>query len=390
MTTYYSNNKVDNVDFIEAQDLEDIEAGFASVDSDKANKVSSATNGNLAGINASGDLTDSGKAPPSGTVVGTSDSQTLTNKTLTNCSANTQSANNNSTKLATTAYVDGAVGSENQLSEMNDVTLSSVGNDEVLAYDSGAGKWKNQTHSEAGIVSKVSAGSGLSGGGSGGDVSLAHADTSSQASVNNTGRTYIQDITLDGYGHITAIQSATDSDTTYSVGDGGLTQKNFTTTLKSKLDGVASGAEVNVRSDWSASSGDAQIINKPNVQYTSAIPNASTTTTGLMSSDDKSKLDGIEGGATADQSASQILSAIKTVDGTGSGLDADTVDGYHAADLMGSQTQLAELYRDPSDNKLKYRTGGSSIDPSDKKLEWWIGQGETFAITGNGHLMMTL
>ena len=36
--------------------------------------------------------------------------------------------------------------------------------------------------------------------------------------------------------------SATDTNTTYSVGDGGLTQKNFTTTLKNKLDGIATGA----------------------------------------------------------------------------------------------------------------------------------------------------
>ena len=42
---------------------------------------------------------------------------------------------------------------------------------------------------------------------------------------------------------------------------------------------------------------------------------------------DGSKLDGIESGATADQSASEILTLIKTVDGSGSGLDADTLDG---------------------------------------------------------------
>ena len=36
--------------------------------------------------------------------------------------------------------------------------------------------------------------------------------------------------------------SSTDTNTTYSVGDGGLSQKNFTTTLKSKLDGIASSA----------------------------------------------------------------------------------------------------------------------------------------------------
>jgi len=36
--------------------------------------------------------------------------------------------------------------------------------------------------------------------------------------------------------------SSTDNDTTYSVGDGGLTAKNFTTTLKTKLDGIATSA----------------------------------------------------------------------------------------------------------------------------------------------------
>ena len=39
--------------------------------------------------------------------------------------------------------------------------------------------------------------------------------------------------------------TSTDTNTTYSVGDSGLTQKNFTTTLKNKLDGIASGATAN-------------------------------------------------------------------------------------------------------------------------------------------------
>ncbi len=42
-------------------------------------------------------------------------------------------------------------------------------------------------------------------------ITYSHANTSSQASVNNSGRTYIQDITLDTYGHITAITSATET-----------------------------------------------------------------------------------------------------------------------------------------------------------------------------------
>ena len=53
---------------------------------------------------------------------------------------------------------------------------------------------------------------------------------------------------------------------------------------------------------------------------------------------DHSKLDGIESGATADQSASEILTLIKTVDGSGSGLDADLLDGLSAASLLRSDT----------------------------------------------------
>ena len=68
----------------------------------------------------------------------------------------------------------------------------------------------------------------------------------------------------------------TDTNTTYSVGDGGLTEKNFTTTLKNKIDGI-------------------------------------------------------ESNATADQSATEIRSALLTVDGTGSGIDADQIDGKHIA-----------------------------------------------------------
>jgi len=67
-----------------------------------------------------------------------------------------------------------------------------------------------------------SAGSGLSLSG----TTFSHSDTSSQASSNNSGRTYIQDITLDTYGHVTGIATATetvvntDTNTTYSAGAG--------------------------------------------------------------------------------------------------------------------------------------------------------------------------
>ena len=56
---------------------------------------------------------------------------------------------------------------------------------------------------------------------------------------------------------------------------------------------------------------------------------------------DGTKLDGIESGATADQSASEILTAIKTVDGASSGLDADLLDGMHASQDASTSTIVA-------------------------------------------------
>ena len=66
----------------------------------------------------------------------------------------------------------------------------------------------------------------------------------------------------------------TDTNTTYSIGNGGLTQVNFTSALNTKLAGI-------------------------------------------------------ETGATADQTATDIRSLLTTVDGSGSGIDADKVDGYN-------------------------------------------------------------
>lgn len=45
----------------------------------------------------------------------------------------------------------------------------------------------------------------------------------------------------------------------------GLSTNDFTNDLKNKLDGIAAGAEVNVQSDWNATSGDALILNKPSL-----------------------------------------------------------------------------------------------------------------------------
>jgi hypothetical protein len=55
----------------------------------------------------------------------------------------------------------------------------------------------------------------------------------------------------------------------------GTTNKQYSLTEKNKLAGIAAGAEVNVNADWNATTGDAQILNKP------TIPTAVTQTSQL-------------------------------------------------------------------------------------------------------------
>jgi len=66
-----------------------------------------------------------------------------------NPTAPTQSASDNSTKLATTAYVDGQVATENELSELNDVTIAGIADANYLIYDNAASVRKNKAISGA-------------------------------------------------------------------------------------------------------------------------------------------------------------------------------------------------------------------------------------------------
>jgi len=65
-----------------------------------------------------------------------------------------------------------------------------------------------------------------------------------------------------GISNITGLQTALDSKQNTEAGKG-LSANDFTTILKSKLAGIAENAEVNVNADWTASTGDSQILNKP-------------------------------------------------------------------------------------------------------------------------------
>ena len=66
-----------------------------------------------------------------------------------NPTAPTQSAGDNSTKLATTAYVDNSQAARDELSEMTDVTFGSLADANYFIYDNAASVWKNKAISGA-------------------------------------------------------------------------------------------------------------------------------------------------------------------------------------------------------------------------------------------------
>ena len=68
-----------------------------------------------------------------------------------------------------------------------------------------------------GDITAVAVGSGLTGGGTTGAVTVSHSDTSSQATVSNSGTTVIQSVTLDTFGHVTGLTSATIASNTPST-----------------------------------------------------------------------------------------------------------------------------------------------------------------------------
>ena len=98
---------------------------------------------------------------------------------------------------------------------------------------------------------------------------------------------------------------AVPTDTQYSVGDGGLTQNNFTNTLKSKLDAIEASA--------TADQTDAEIR--------AAVEAA--TDSNVFTDADHTKLNGIEASATADQTAAEIRTLVESASDSNVFTDAD-------------------------------------------------------------------
>jgi len=110
---------------------------------------------------------------------------------------------------------------------------------------------------------------------------------------------------------------------------------------------------------------------------------------------DHSKLDGIEANATADQTASEILTLIKTVDGAGSGLDADTLDGVSSASFLRSDADdsISGFLTITNDSGLRVRSStnaaGAKINFSDHASSSYAQNGTLTYKHQDGHITTT-
>jgi len=101
--------------------------------------------------------------------------------------------------------LDGMTASASELNRMDGITASTT---ELNYTDGVTSNIQTQLNAKAASSRTISAGGGLTGGGNlTANRTISHSDTSSQSSVNNSGNTVIQDISVDTYGHVTSIGS---------------------------------------------------------------------------------------------------------------------------------------------------------------------------------------
>jgi hypothetical protein len=123
--------------------------------------------------------------------------------------------------LATLSTVNAATITDNSVGAAELNVTGNGSNGQVLTSDGdGTFSWTAKTTNTDTITS----------------VGLSGSETAGTVTLTGAGAT-----TLTQVGGTIEIRS-TDTNTTYTVGDGGLTQNNFTTTLKNKLDGIATSA----------------------------------------------------------------------------------------------------------------------------------------------------
>lgn len=132
------------------------------------------------------------------------------------------------------------------------------------------------------------------------------------------------------------LQGALDNKVNTESGKG-LSTNDYTTTEKNKLAGIASGAEVNVNADWNATSGDAEILNKPTIPSIAGLA-----TTSYVDSQDATKQDVLVSGTNVKTVEGQSILGSGNIDISKSDVGLGNVDNTSDANKpISTATQTA-------------------------------------------------
>ena len=358
--------------------------------------------GNLDG-DVSGDLVGNSSGQHNGSVVGN-----VTGNVTGNLTGSVTGNADTASTLATARTVQltgDVIGSASFDGSASIAITATVQDDSHAHIISNVDGLQTALNAKADDSTLITAGSGLTGGGSiGVNRTIAHADTSTQASLAAlSGAAVVSDVDLDTYGHVTNLTTRN-----ITLADLGFTgASNATNYIHPTHPGddagidtgpmsgatVISDLDLNIFTDTfghvtdanatvgtrnltlanlgytgatnannysfpytvSASAGNDTVVRRHSsgyvyANYFNTTPNdvatgsvtkvcVETANDGFIRHGDAAAIRSflnVESGATADQTAAQILTAVKTVDGTGSGLDADTVDGLQASQFIRS------------------------------------------------------
>ena len=210
-----------------------------------------------------------------------------------------------------TVDVDGRItaASETPVAGVDDFSYSAANN--TITLETGDGSVFNvQTETEVTLTGKVT-----------GTATATDGNLSITTELENTG------VTANTYGSSTAIPTFTVDE------DGRLTAAG---------EAAVSGVE---DLTWTTANNTLTLETGSGVDYNVVISEfdniTANTVNGRDITADGNKLDTIDENATDDQTASEILTALLTVDGAGSLLDADLLDGSHKSDILADAANAA-------------------------------------------------
>ena len=176
-------------------------------------------------------------------------------------------------------------------------------------------------------------------------LTVTHSDTSTQASSNNSGRTYIQDITLDTFGHVTGIETATETVT--DSGTPAILSDGSTPTLNTGIDAGEVRGLINAgtsslvvgTSASDAAAGDSLSVTNLNAIYASfgtmaaEVANIGTLKTDFLDADKVITRDLRVGPTTSVNSGSLVSGRTYTITDSGTGSSTTRFPGASSNDV---------------------------------------------------------